>query len=218
MKMLAIIPARGGSKGVPGKNFRPLHGKPLLAYSIEAARHCAADRIVVSTDSPELAEIATRYGAEVPFLRPAELAGDNADLGQVVDHARLTLTYSGYFPDAHIVLVPTSPFRTAGLLDFLCGLLREGHTAVQTARRIRPARLCRPESGGGLVPVPFPDCEPVFRPYGIFSGVNHLGGKSPYVHVVTDPLMLLDIDTMDDFSVAEAILEEGAFDFHASHT
>ncbi len=217
MRMLAIIPARGGSKGVPGKNARPLHGKPLLAYSIEAARRCAADRIVVSTECPEIAAIAVRYGAEVPFARPAELAGDKADLGQVIDHVLLSLGYSGYFPDAHIVLVPTSPFRTAGLLHLLCGLLREGHSSVLTARRVRFPRLCRMEPGGRLLPVPFPSAGPFHRPYGIFSGCNSLGGKPPYVHVVTDPLMLLDIDTMEDFALAEAILEEGAFDFDAPH-
>ena len=79
--MLAVIPARGGSKGVPHKNIRDLDGKPLIAYTIEAAiKSKVFDKIVVSTDSSEIAEIAKRYGAEVPFIRPKDLSGDFSHL------------------------------------------------------------------------------------------------------------------------------------------
>lgn len=77
--MIAIIPARGGSKGLPGKNVRPLNGKPLIAYAIEealTAKHI--DRVIISTDDEEIARVAVEYGAELPFMRPAELASDTA--------------------------------------------------------------------------------------------------------------------------------------------
>ena len=78
-KILAIIPARGGSKGIPGKNIKELNGKPLMAYTIEEALKCPEiDQVVVSTDSKEIAQVAERYGAEVPFMRPAQLAADTS--------------------------------------------------------------------------------------------------------------------------------------------
>jgi N-acylneuraminate cytidylyltransferase len=83
--VLAIIPARGGSKGLPGKNIKELCGKPLIAWTIEQAKSCSdIDRIVVSTDDSEIAEIAKKYGAEVPFIRPAELASDTASTIDVI--------------------------------------------------------------------------------------------------------------------------------------
>src|SRR5215470_12474335 len=88
-KILAVIPARGGSKGVLRKNIRPICGKPLIAYMIEvahAARHLF-QRVVVSTDDPEIATVAREYGADVPFLRPAELANDRAPMVPTVAHA-----------------------------------------------------------------------------------------------------------------------------------
>src|SRR5208283_3485698 len=84
---LAIIPARGGSKGIPGKNILPLLGKPLIAYTIEAARKaCLIGRVLVSTDDPKIAEVAVQFGAEVPFLRPAELARDETPTLPVLQH------------------------------------------------------------------------------------------------------------------------------------
>ena len=81
-QILAIIPARGGSKGVPGKNIKALAGKPLIAYAIETARACSLiETIIVSTDDPAIAAVAREYGAEVPFVRPAELAADLVDRG-----------------------------------------------------------------------------------------------------------------------------------------
>src|SRR3990167_2012413 len=88
MKLLLTIGARGGSQGVPHKNIRPLLGKPLIAYTIEQAKNWGrADKIVVSTDSPEIAAVAKDYGAEVPFVRPPELATDTADKLPVIRHA-----------------------------------------------------------------------------------------------------------------------------------
>ena len=89
--MLAVIPARGGSKGVPHKNMKMLADKPLIAYTIEAALKAEIfDRVIVSTDSQEIARIAQQYGAEVPFLRPAEISGDRVSSDEVILHALQT--------------------------------------------------------------------------------------------------------------------------------
>ena len=110
----ALIPARSGSRRVPGKNVRVLAGHPIIAYTIAAARDSGVfDRVLVSTDSEAIAEIAREYGAEVPFLRPSELAGDTApDIGWV-RHALAYLLEHGGAPDVFSILRPTSPFRSA---------------------------------------------------------------------------------------------------------
>lgn len=116
---LAIIPARGGSKGLPGKNIRQLCGKPLIAWSIEIARKSRhVDVVLVTTDSPEIAEVARRYGAAVPFLRPSELATDRASTYDVIRHA---LAYYGSAEgrkfDYTVLLEPTSPLREDDDID-----------------------------------------------------------------------------------------------------
>lgn len=111
-RVAALIPARGGSKGIPHKNIKNLAGKPLIAHSIaqaEALKGSAIDRIIVSTDSPEIAAVAKEYGAEVPFLRPAHLALDQSPGIDPVIH--LLETLPGI--DAVVLLQPTSPLRTA---------------------------------------------------------------------------------------------------------
>ena len=111
-KTLAIIPARGGSKGLPGKNTRPLCGKPLIAWTIEQALQSGAfDTVVVSTDSEEIAAVASSYGADVPFLRPAELATDTATSVDVVLHALDFYEGKGKRFDYVALLEPTSPLR-----------------------------------------------------------------------------------------------------------
>ena len=117
--MMAIIPARGGSKGLPGKNIRPLLGKPLIAYTIECAKAAhSIDRVVVSTDDPEIAAVSRDFGAEVPFLRPAELATDTA---KAVDNYIYTVERisreGGVAIDSFAVLLPTSPLRESGDID-----------------------------------------------------------------------------------------------------
>ena len=109
---VALIPARGGSKGVPGKNARPLAGLPLIAWSIRAARHAAGiDRVVVSTDSAELADLARRHGAEVPFLRPAKLAQDASPDRDYLEHAFDFFRAEGTEPEVIAILRPTTPIR-----------------------------------------------------------------------------------------------------------
>jgi N-acylneuraminate cytidylyltransferase len=118
-EVIAIVPARGGSKSIPRKNIRPFGGHPLIAWSIAAAQHCRwVQRIVVSTDDEEIAAVARNYGAETPFMRPAELAQDDTLDLPVFRHALDWLWGNeGYRPDLVIQLRPTSPLRPRGLLD-----------------------------------------------------------------------------------------------------
>jgi CMP-N,N'-diacetyllegionaminic acid synthase len=120
LRVLALITARGGSKGLPGKNIRPAGGKPLLAWTVEAARgsrYC--DRVVISTDDETIAAAARAHGCEVPFMRPSQLATDTASSMDVVMHALQALP--GF--DLLLLLQPTSPLRTSADIDAACELL-----------------------------------------------------------------------------------------------
>jgi len=113
MKAVALIPARAGSKRVPGKNVRLLAGHPMIAYTIAPALQSGVfDAVMVSTDAEEVAAIARHYGAEAPFLRPAAMAGDRSPDVEWVEHALTTLAEAGRSYDAFSILRPTSPFRT----------------------------------------------------------------------------------------------------------
>lgn len=113
MKIVAIIPARGGSKSIPSKNIRNFCEKPLIAWTIETAKGCSLiDRVIVSTDSPEIADMAKKYGAEIPFLRPPEFSIDSIGVEPVLKHAYEWLKNDeGYEADILILLLPTSPAR-----------------------------------------------------------------------------------------------------------
>lgn len=118
MKVLGLIPARGGSKGVPRKNIRILNGKPLLAYTAEAALSAERlARVVLSTDDEEFADIGRNLGLDVPFIRPAELAEDTTPTLPVVQHALMTLERSGDRYDAVCLLQPTNPLRRPEDID-----------------------------------------------------------------------------------------------------
>jgi len=112
-RVLAVIPARGGSRGLPGKNTKPLCGLPLVAHAIRAAAATpVVTRIVVTTDSPQIAELAREHGGDVPFLRPAELAADDTPMAPVIAHAVRTVeSMEGRTYDAVVLLDPTSPAR-----------------------------------------------------------------------------------------------------------
>ncbi len=117
--MLAVIPARGGSKGLPGKNVRPLGGLPLIAHSIALSRMCAGiRRTVISTDSPEIALVARQFGGDVPFMRPASLAQDDTPMWPVVQHALDTIERAEGRPYGYVLLLdPTSPGRLPEHVD-----------------------------------------------------------------------------------------------------
>lgn len=124
---LAVIPARGGSKRIPRKNIRPFCGRPIIAWSIEAARASGCfDRVVVSTDDEEIVAVARAEGAEVPFMRPAELADDHTGTIAVVRHALEWQTVEGPAPEALCCIYATAPFVTADDLRHGLGILLDG--------------------------------------------------------------------------------------------
>jgi CMP-N,N'-diacetyllegionaminic acid synthase len=133
-----LIPARGGSKGIPRKNLAPLAGRPLIAYTIDAARLSRSlSRIIVSTEDPEIAAVSKRLGADVPFMRPAHLASDHAPMIDVVADVLATLQGQDYRPDVLVLLQPTSPFRRADHIDAAVDLLiSSGADSVVTVMQV----------------------------------------------------------------------------------
>lgn len=112
MKIIGIIPARGGSKSIPAKNIKKLLGKPLIAWSIKSALKSNLDRVIVTTDDKKIANIAKKYGAEVPFIRPKKLATDTMGIEPVVQHTLDWLKKNeNYVPDAVALMMPTTPLR-----------------------------------------------------------------------------------------------------------
>ena len=157
---LGVIPARGGSKGIPAKNIVPLAGKPLIAHSIEAARGSRLlSRCIVSTDSEEIASVARGLGAEVPFLRPAVLAGDRSPSIDLILHAVSALEGAGGARVEHVVLLqPTSPLRTSRDIDLAIGryLASPGADSLiscHRAGRVHPRIMYRPAPGNRLRPL-----------------------------------------------------------------
>lgn len=140
-KILAVIPARGGSKGLPGKNIRPFMGLPLIAHTILFAKMCPEiDRCIVSTDSSDIAQAARDFGAEVPFIRPSELSGDDTPLWPVLRHALSAIEEqekSSY--DALLLLDPTSPGRAPANLAVMRSRLLENPQADGVVSVARPA-------------------------------------------------------------------------------
>jgi N-acylneuraminate cytidylyltransferase/CMP-N,N'-diacetyllegionaminic acid synthase len=131
MEILYIIPARVGSKGLPGKNIRLLGNKPLIAYSIEAAVNSIfKGTVIVSTDDEEIASVGKKYGATVPFIRPNELATDAASTMDVVFHAINFYKQQHVFFDLVVVLQPTSPLRTSSDIDLAISLMKEKNVAA----------------------------------------------------------------------------------------
>lgn len=153
MSLLALIPARGGSKGVPRKNVRLLAGKPMIAWTIEAARQArGVDRIVVSTDDDEIARVAREFGAEIPFMRPDALAQDNTSSMDVVFHALDNLPEH----DDILLLQPTSPLRTAEDIEAIVRLRMESNApaAVSVTEMDHPPEwMYRMGAGMHLQPV-----------------------------------------------------------------
>lgn len=180
-RVIAIIPARGGSKGLPGKNIRPLCGRPLIAWSIDKAlksRHL--DRVVVSTDDPAIAGVARDHGAEVPFLRPAELATDTASTYDVIRHALAHYRDSlGETYDYTALLEPTSPLREDDDIDralqALHGLAAEYDSIISMGQVSEHPSIMKRLAGKGFEPfcpelaqsTRRQDNAPAYFPYGV---------------------------------------------------
>ena len=139
-KVLCIIPARSNSKGIPSKNIQKVFGKPLIEYTINTAKKSRlVTRIIVSTDSQEIANVAIKLGAEVPFIRPKKISNDFATQCDVVQHAvKLLLEKESYVPDIITILQPTSPIRTGAMIDRSINLLKKNNsTSVITVSRVK---------------------------------------------------------------------------------
>src|SRR3990170_2858765 len=139
-EVLAIIPARGGSKGIPRKNIRNFAGYPLIAWSIAAAQQAeSVTRLIVSTDDEEIAAVARQFGAETPFLRPSEFAQDHSTDLPVFEHTLKWLAgHESYDPDVVVQLRPTSPIRPHGLVDAAVKILLT-HSDADSVRGVVPA-------------------------------------------------------------------------------
>jgi len=227
--IIAIVPARSGSKGLPGKNIKDLCGKPLLAWTIEKAlKSRFIDKVVVSTDSEEIAEISVRFGAEVPFLRPKELATDEATSFSVIEHCLefFKITDNLQF-DYTLLLEPTSPLREDSDIDRAISVLdsqREDFDAVISLGIVNghPSivkRLIR-----GTVS-PFvnetqsatrrQDLDAAYFPYGVVYASKTksiLENRTFYPikcgAIMLEPYQCLEIDSEIDFLCVEAIMRK----------
>lgn len=221
---IAIIPARGGSKGVPRKNLREIGGRPLIAWTIESARQCRGlDRVIVSTDDDEIRRIAIAWGAEAPFSRPPHLATDEATSVDVAIHTMDWLEDAGYQADIVVQLQPTSPLRTAlDITEALALFHRKKAAAVVSVRPAAhpPEWLRRLGPDGELLPwsnVPLPlrrqDAAQAYELNGavyIINAQTLRKGRS-YFPTRTFGFIMpaqrsVDIDTLSDFLVAELFL------------
>jgi len=156
LEILGIVPARGGSKGIVRKNIRSLAGRPLVAWTFETARRCRTlTRVILSTDDAAIAAVGRQAGIEVPFLRPAELAGDASPATDYVRHALVFLAAEGYRPEVVVLLQPTCPLRTAADVDGCVRMLVEsGADAVVSVCRlpadVHPRWQFEMDAEGGL--------------------------------------------------------------------
>ena len=230
---LALVPARGGSLRVPSKNVRPFAGHPLIAYTIASARAASAiTRVVVSTDSEEIASIAKRYGAEVPFLRPTELATATSPDVEWVRHALEELKP---VEQAFAILRPTSPFRMAATIDRAHGLFlelsdQEGIDSIRAVERCRQhpgkmwvldGRVMRPLLDQSQLEVPWHASQYQALPEvyvqnssleivwtrAVAETGTHCGTRiAPFF---TEPAEGFSIDYEDDWLIAERMLERG---------
>ena len=152
-RVLGLVPARSGSKGVPGKNLRPLAGSSLIEYAARAGRESGVlDRLVLSTDSIEIAATGRGAGLEVPFMRPPELAADDTPMLAVIRHALAALDASGWSAEVLVLLQPTSPLRTPRhVRDAVTMLGKTGAdsvvTVVEVPRHLSPDYVMRIEGG-----------------------------------------------------------------------
>ncbi len=153
LEVLGVIPARGGSKAIPGKNIALLCGQPLLAYTCDAARASRTlTRVIVSTDDKAIAESAQQLGVEVPFMRPPDLSGDEVPMVDVLRHAVETLASQPYRPDVIVLLQPTSPLRRAEHIDAAVDLLASTGadsvvTVVEVPHQFHPLSVLKLEDG-----------------------------------------------------------------------
>jgi CMP-N-acetylneuraminic acid synthetase len=229
MNFLGVIPARSGSTGVPGKNIRLLGGKPLLVHTVTAARSSRLTRVILSTDSAAYAEIGRKSGAEIPFLRPAELARTETPAIKVVEHCLdFFEREDNWVPDAVFYLQPTSPFRRGAHIDLGIEKLEIGNADSVVAvapPRSHPYYMFAPDDSGRLSyliktktrPERRQDLPPVYSLNDAIIGsrTRYLRAAAPLGGLVVnldnfsslpvDFPVTIDINTEQDFLFAEFI-------------
>lgn len=229
-KVLALLTARGGSKGVPGKNIRPLAGRPLIAWSVEAARQSKyVDRVLVTTDSDAIAAAAEQAGADAPFRRPADLAGDVSRQEHAILHAMDWVEQNGGKYDILVVLAPTTPLRDAADIDAALEML-VGHGAAKAIFSVRPCDhsplfanvLPESHSLANFVPehLKFKNRQELPVYYQLSGSValaywDHFREEKSFLTdatyaYITNARKGLDIDTEADFRLAESFMDDAA--------
>ncbi len=220
---LFVITARGGSKGLPGKNIKDLCGKPLIAYSIDVARAFVSDEnICVSTDSPEIIEVVEKYGLKVPFVRPAELATDTTSSNDVLLHAVRFFGNQGKNFTRLVLLQPTSPLRTVEDVQGAIDLYRSDiDMVVSVTKSHAPAVLCS-ENSEGFIQLRFNEnavgrqsVPEMYEYNGAVYVINiesllayGLGNFKHSIKFVMNKQNSIDIDDIYDFALAKIIMEK----------
>ncbi len=233
MEVLAVIPARGGSKGLVKKNTLPLAGHPLIAYSIQAAHDAKLiTRTIVNTDAEYIATEARKYRAEIPFMRPAELAGDfTTDLEVFIHTLQWLREKENYIPDYVVQLRPTSPVRPVGIVDQCIQKLIDSDAdsiRVVTKAPITPYKMWRVQNEQQAM-TPLLELPEVHEPFnqprqklpevfwqigcldvirtGIISEQHSMSGKNILPFIVPQQFAV-DIDDLESFSKAEHVITQ----------
>jgi CMP-N-acetylneuraminic acid synthetase len=233
-EVLVLIPARGGSKGIPRKNIRPFAGYPLVAYSIAAGLQAeTVTRVIVSTDDEEIASVARKYGAETPFMRPAELAADRSTDLPVFQHALNWLAeHENYHPEIVLHLHATSPVRPGGFIDQAVQILRE-HPQAECVRSVvspgqNPYKMWQIDAQSGRM-TPLLAIQGIAEPYNtprqwlpaVYLQTGHANAIRPetirrgsmtgqaILPVIIDARYEVDLDTLVDWERGEWLVSQG---------
>ena len=225
--MLVLIPARGGSKGIPGKNIKSLNGLPLISYTINEAKHTSlVTDIIVSTDNSEIAEISKQFGAKIPFMRPSELARDDslAIDTYIYTIKRLNDEFNAAIKD-FIVLQPTSPLRTAEDIDNAIRLYQEKNadSVISFTEIPHPVFWSKRIGKNGEIMDVFSGSvnqnrqkfEQLYRPngaiyifnYQVLESTRNYYSESSYAYIMPEEKSV-DIDNPFDFKIAEMIIKQ----------
>ncbi len=234
MKIMGFVPARSGSKGIPKKNIYPLNDKPLIAYTIEEALKSRINRLIVSTDSLEIAEEAKRYGAEVPLMRPLELAQDNSIIEDaLIDVIEKLIKSEKYKPDVIVILQPTSPLRTYRHINESIEILfeKQADSVVSASQPMEhPSDMVYWEGKGKMCFLldtndrykkiqrqMYPEYLFINGAIYVFTYKSLMLNKSKFgkkiVPYIMNSVYSVDIDSIDDLFIAESVmLRKGCID------
>lgn len=223
MNILYVIPARGGSKGIPQKNIKLLQGKPLIFYSIDVARQLTDDKnICVSTDDNEIITIVEDFGLKVPFRRPAHLATDTATTNDVLLHAVDFYESIGIYYDVLVLLQPTSPLRKASQVSEALELYNAQFDMVVSVKESKTASVICAENENGFLDLCFnktasrrQDLSSYYEYNGAIYVINirrlkkkGLSGFTKKIKYIMDEVTSMDIDTPFDWTFTEYIIDK----------